>query len=157
MKAINPCMWFDNQAEAAARFYVSLFEGSRVITPATPTPAGAPPPVMVVFEIFGQRVMAINGGPSYALSPAFSFYVDCDSQAEVDRYWQALLADGGEESRCGWLVDRFGVSWQVIPARLGELMGDQDRGKAGRVRDAMLKMRKIIVADLQAAHEGDGE
>ena len=151
MSKITPCLWFDGTGEQAARFYVSLFANSRMITPAEPTPDGAPPPVMVVCEIAGQTLYLLNGGPHYQLSPAFSLSVDCADQDEVDRYWEALLADGGEESMCGWLTDRFGVSWQIVPQRLGELMGDPDREKAQRVTEAMLKMRKLVIADLEAA------
>lgn len=154
MKSITPCLWFENQGETAARYYVSLFADSRMISPSEPTPQGAPPPVMVVFEIAGQRVMAINGGPDFRLDEAFSFFVDCDDQAEVDRYWELLTADGGAESMCGWLRDRFGVSWQIIPRRLGELMSDPDPEKAQRVTEAMLKMKKIVVAELEEAHGG---
>lgn len=146
----------DGNGEATARFYVTLFANSKMISPATPTPDGSKAPIMVVFEINGQRVMAINGGPAHALSPAFSLFVDCDGQEEVDQYWNAFLADGGTESKCGWLTDRYGVSWQIVPKQLMELMGDSDPEKSGRVVNAMLKMRKIIVADLQAAHAGQG-
>lgn len=151
MQKITPCLWFDGQAETAARFYVGLFENSRMITPTAPTPEGQRQPVMVVANIAGQEVQLLNGGPRYTLSPAFSLSVTCEDQAEVDRYWDALLADGGEQSMCGWLTDRFGVSWQIVPKRLIDLMGDPDRAKAQRVTDAMLKMKKLVVADLEAA------
>lgn len=154
MSRISPCLWFDDNAETAARFYVSLFPNSRMIAPETPTPAGTRPPVMVVFELDGQRVMAINGGPTFKLGPAFSMFVDCADQAKVDRYWDALVADGGKESMCGWLEDRFGVSWQIVPKRLSELMGDTDPERAERVRQAMFGMRRLIVEDLEAAHAG---
>ncbi len=154
MNKITPCLWFDGTAEQAARFYVSLFANSRMLTPAGPTPDVAAPPVMVVCEIAGQPLQLLNGGPHYQLTPAFSLSVACEDQQEVDRYWQALLTGGGEESMCGWLTDRFGVSWQIVPKRLGELMGDPDRKKAQRVTDAMLKMKKLVVADLEAAANG---
>lgn len=154
MSNITPCLWFDGNAEKAAKFHCSLFEDSRVITPSSPTAEGADEPVVVVWEVNGQRLMGINGGPTYQLSPAFSLSVEVDGQAEVDRLWSALTADGGKESMCGWLEDRFGVSWQIVPKRLIELMSDPDREKAQRVNEAMLKMRKIIVADLEAAHAG---
>ena len=151
MSRISPCLWFDGDGEEAARFYVSLFPNSKMITPETPTRPGVQPPVMVVFEIDGRRVMAINGGPTFKLSPAFSMFVDCADQAEVDRYWDALVADGGRESQCGWLEDRFGVSWQIVPRRLMDLMGGSDPARAERVRQAMFKMRRLVVADLEAA------
>jgi predicted 3-demethylubiquinone-9 3-methyltransferase (glyoxalase superfamily) len=154
MSKVSPCLWFDANAEEAARFYVSLFPDSRMISPGASTPREAGPPVMVVFELEGRRVMGINGGPTYKLGPAFSMFVDCADQAEVDRYWVVLTADGGRESRCGWLEDRFGVSWQIVPRRLGELMGDPDRERAERVRQAMFKMSKLVVADLEAAYRG---
>lgn len=151
MPKITPCLWFEREGEAAARFYVSLFAGSRMISPKEATPDGGPSPLVVEFEIAGQPVQIINGGPHYSLSPAFSLSVSCADQQEVDRYWDALVADGGAESQCGWLVDRWGVSWQIVPRRLIELMGDPDREKARRVTDAMLGMRKLVVADLEAA------
>ena len=106
------------------------------------------------FVLDGQTVMALNGGPIYKLNEAFSFYVDCEDQAEVDHFWNALTADGGEESMCGWLKDKYGLSWQIVPKQLGELMNDPDPEKSRRVMDAMLNMQKIIVADLQKAHDG---
>jgi len=154
MSNITPCLWFNGNAEAAARYYCGLFEDARVITPDAPTQEGNTEPVMVVWEMNGQRVQGLNGGETYELSPAFSFSVEVDGQAEVDRLWNALLADGGTESMCGWLSDRFGVSWQIVPRRLIELMSDPDREKARRVTDAMLGMKRIIVADLEAAHRG---
>ena len=109
----------------------------------------------VSFQLAGQQFNALNGGPSFNFSEGISLYVDCKTQAEVDELWEKLIADGGEESRCGWLKDKFGVSWQIIPSALGELMGDKDPEKAQRVVQAMLKMNKIIVADLQKAYEGN--
>lgn len=155
MSKVTPCMWFDGTAEEAARLHCSVFPDSRMITPSTPTPEGANPPIVVIWEVMGQRLMGINGGPHYQLSPAFSLYIDCADQEEVDRYWNALTSDGGQESMCGWLEDKYGVSFQIAPKQLAKLMGDPDPEKAGRVRDAMLKMRKIIVADLEAAHAGN--
>lgn len=154
MNQITPCLWFDGNAEAAARFHCSIFENARVISPAEPTPEGETEPIVVIWEVNGLRLMGLNGGKSYKLNPAFSLSVDVDGQQEVDRYWNALLADGGEESMCGWLEDRFGVSWQIVPKQLVQLVGDSDPEKAERVRQAMFKMRKIIVADLEAAHDG---
>ncbi len=151
---ITPCLWFDGNAEEAARFHCSLFPNSKVTTPASPTPAGQQPPVVVTWQIDGQKMMGINGGPNYSLSPSFSLAVIVEDQAEVDRLWNALTADGGSESMCGWCEDRFGVSWQIVPKRLNELMGDPDPARAQRVTQAMLKMKKLIVADLEAAHAG---
>jgi predicted 3-demethylubiquinone-9 3-methyltransferase (glyoxalase superfamily) len=145
MPAITPFLWFDNTAGEAARFYTSIFPNSRLLDES---------PLVVTFEIEGQRVMAINGGPHFQLNEAFSFFVACDSQAEVDRYWDALLADGGTPSQCGWLTDRFGLTWQIIPTRLMELMSDPDPERAQRVTQAMLGMVKIDVAALEAAHAG---
>lgn len=151
---ITPCLWFDGNAEAAARFHCSLFPNSRITNPQTPTPEGGQPPVVVTWEVDGQKMMGINGGPQYQLSPAFSLAVIVPDQAEVDRLWNALTADGGAESMCGWCEDRFGVSWQIVPKQLNELMSDPDPEKAQRVTQAMLKMKKLIVADLEAAHAG---
>lgn len=154
MNKITPCVWFDGTAEQAARFYCDLFPNSKMIDPVLPTREGQNPPVVVVWEVFGQRMMGINGGPMFKLNEAFSLSVDVDGQEEVDHYWNALIADGGAESQCGWLKDKFGMSWQIVPQQLVELMGDPDREKAQRVTQAMLKMGKIIVADLEAAHAG---
>jgi predicted 3-demethylubiquinone-9 3-methyltransferase (glyoxalase superfamily) len=148
---ISPFLWFREGAEDAARFYVSLFEDSEM-GDTMPGPDGGV--LGVSFRIAGQEVQALNGGPDHGLTPAFSFLVRCEDQAEVDRLWDALTADGGEESMCGWLVDRFGLSWQIIPDRLMELLGDPDPARAGRATQAMLAMRKIDVAALEAAAAG---
>jgi predicted 3-demethylubiquinone-9 3-methyltransferase (glyoxalase superfamily) len=155
---ITPHLWFDKQAEEAARFYVSVFKNSKIThvsrygevgTDVTGQPAGQ---VMTVsFELDGQPVIALNGGPHFKFDEAFSFFVDCESQAEVDELWAKLTADGGEESQCGWLKDKFGLSWQIIPRQLMALLQDPDAAKAGRAMEAMLKMKKIDVAALQAA------
>jgi predicted 3-demethylubiquinone-9 3-methyltransferase (glyoxalase superfamily) len=142
---ITPFLWFDNNAEEAARFYVSVFPNSKLLDVS---------PLTVTFEVESQRVTALNGGPHYQLSEAFSFFVACDSQDEVDRYWDALLAGGGTPSQCGWLTDRFGLSWQVIPTRLMELLSDPAPERADRVMQAMLQMVKIDLAALEAAHAG---
>jgi predicted 3-demethylubiquinone-9 3-methyltransferase (glyoxalase superfamily) len=157
MLKITPFLWFDSQAEDAARFYVELFPNSKLgaVTrygPAGPGPEGSA--MTVQFELDGLPVTAINGGPTYKLTEAFSFSVICEDQAEVDHYWSKLTGDGGEESRCAWLKDRFGLSWQIVPRRLPELLGDPDRAKAGRAMQAMLTMRKIVIADLEAAARG---
>ena len=142
---IRPFLWFDDNAEAAMRFYASLFPNSEIHSVS---------PLIVTATIAGQPVMALNGGPSHHLSEAFSFFVECTDQAEVDRYWDALLSNGGEPNRCGWLTDRFGLSWQVIPELLGELLSDDDEEKSGRVMQAMLAMIKIDCATLQRAYDG---
>jgi predicted 3-demethylubiquinone-9 3-methyltransferase (glyoxalase superfamily) len=159
MSKITPCLWFDGNAEEAASFYVSLLPGSRVDgvmhSPADnpSTPAGA---VLVVdFTLAGQHFMGLNGGPEFAFTEAVSFVIDCEDQAEVDRLWDALIEGGGSPSQCGWLKDRYGLSWQITPRQLGELLGDPDADRARRAMEAMLKMTKIDVAALRRAFEGD--
>lgn len=147
---ITPFLWFDDQAEEATRFYVSLFEDSEVLSINRMGEDG--PVITTSFRLAGQEFMALNGGPHYQFSEAFSMFVNCDSQEEVDRFWEALT-EGGEPGRCGWLKDRYGLSWQVIPSTLGELLGDPDREKANRVMQAMLGMNKLEIAGLQAACE----
>jgi predicted 3-demethylubiquinone-9 3-methyltransferase (glyoxalase superfamily) len=149
MKKITPFLWFDTQAEEAMNFYVSLFKNSKV-TNISRGPDGRA--FIVSFELDGQEFMGLNAGPEFKFNEAVSMYVDCADQVEVDYFWNALTADGGEESMCGWLKDKYGLSWQIVPKQLGELMGDPDPEKSGRVMQAMLKMQKIIVADLQKAH-----
>jgi predicted 3-demethylubiquinone-9 3-methyltransferase (glyoxalase superfamily) len=151
MKKITPFLWFDAQAEQAMRFYVSIFKNSKVLE-VTPGPDGK---VMGVrFELEGQEFTGLNAGPEFKFTEAISFYVNCKDQAEVDELWAKLSAGAGEESRCGWVKDRFGLWWQVIPEALPRLMGDKDPVKAKRVVDAMLKMKKIDVAELERAHAG---
>jgi predicted 3-demethylubiquinone-9 3-methyltransferase (glyoxalase superfamily) len=150
---IHPFLWFDHDAEAAAEFYVEVFPDSR-ITGISRLPDGSAQ--IVSFELRGQRFSAINGGPAHAgFTEAISFMIDCADQAEVDHYWGHLTA-GGEESRCGWCKDRFGLSWQVVPRRLPELLGAADREAAGRALEAMLGMQKIVVAELETAAAGAG-
>ena len=151
MKKITPFLWFDTQAEDAMNYYVSLFKNSKV-NGISRGPDGKA--FTVSFELDGQDFMGLNAGPQFKFNEAVSMYVDCEDQAEVDYFWNAFIADGGEESMCGWLKDKFGLSWQIVPKQLGELMGDPDLEKSERVMQAMLKMQKIIVADLQKAHEG---
>ena len=151
MKRITPFLWFDKEAEEAMNFYVSLFKNSKVNN-VSRGPDGTA--FIVSFELDGQEFMGLNAGPQFKFNEAVSMFVNCEDQAEVDYFWNALIANGGEESMCGWLKDRFGLSWQIVPTRLGQLMGDPDRVKAGRVMEAMLKMRKIVVADLQMAYDG---
>ena len=151
MNKITPFLWFDTQAEEAMNFYVSLFKNSKVNSVSRGPEGNA---FIVSFELDGQEFMGLNAGPQFKFNEAVSMFVNCEDQAEVDYFWNALIANGGEESMCGWLKDRFGLSWQIVPTRLGQLMGDPDPVKAGRVMEAMLKMRKIVVADLQMAYDG---
>ena len=150
MKKITPFLWFDTQAEEAVRFYCSIFKNSRVLG-TTPGPNGSY--VSVNFELEGQEFIALNAGPEYKFTEAISFFVDCKTQEEVDYLWEKLTADGGEESRCGWLKDKYGLSWQIIPAALTEMLGDKDPAKAGRAMQAMLQMNKIDIKGLQEAYE----
>ncbi len=148
MQKITPFLWFDNQVEEAMKFYVSIFKDAKILS-ATPGPDGKI--MMGSFQIEGQEFMALNGGPMYKFTEAISLFVNCETQAEVDTLWEKLSA-GGETSQCGWLKDKYGLSWQIIPHQLGELMSDKDPQKAGRVMQAMLKMTKIDIAQLQAAY-----
>jgi predicted 3-demethylubiquinone-9 3-methyltransferase (glyoxalase superfamily) len=155
MVKVTPNLWFDGNAEEAAKFYVSLLPDSRIEniwrSPADnpSTPEGAA--LMVDFTVGGQRFTGINGGPQFPFTEAVSFVIDCEDQAEVDRLWSALIADGGSPGQCGWLKDRFGVSWQVIPRQLGEMLGSPDRDGARRAMEAMLRMTKIDVATMREA------
>ena len=157
MQPITPFLWFDSQAEEAAQFYVSVFPDSEILSVARygeagPGPAGS---VMVVaFKLRGQEFNALNGGPVYQFNPAISFVVDCQTQEEVDHYWDAMTADGGQPVQCGWLTDKFGVSWQIVPRRLNELMASSDPEVARRVTEAMLRMVKLDIAELEAAAQG---
>jgi predicted 3-demethylubiquinone-9 3-methyltransferase (glyoxalase superfamily) len=157
MSKISPCLWFDGEAEEAANFYVSLLPNSRierVQKNVMDSPAGKAGTVLVVdFTLAGQRFMALNGGTRFEYTHAISFKVDCADQAEVDRLWDALSA-GGKVEQCGWLKDRYGVSWQIVPTVLPELLGDPDPAKAQRVMQAMLQMIKLDIANLKRAHEG---
>jgi len=155
MQKITPCLWFDTQGEEAANFYTSIFKNSRILEVARygeagPRPAGA---VMTVsFELDRQEFTALNGGPEFKFSEAISFQVNCETQEEVDEFWNALSA-GGEEGPCGWLKDRYGLSWQIIPTSLNELLNDPDPKKSQRVMKAMLEMRKIDIEALKKAYE----
>lgn len=148
---IVPFLWFESQAEEAMNFYCSIFKDSKRGN-VTRMPNGAA--FSVTFELCGVKYMALNGGPHYKLNEAFSLYVTVDSQQEIDELWNKLIADGGEESMCGWCKDKFGLSWQIIPTQLGKLMGDKDPKKSQRVTQAMFKMKKLDIAKLEAAHEG---
>ncbi len=148
---VTTCLWFDGQAEDAVQFYVATFPGSTIVsTSYYPTDAQRPEGsvLTVEFELFGRPFLALNGGPQYAHSHAISFQVFCDTQEEVDRLWDALVSNGGEESMCGWCSDRFGVSWQIIPRRLPQLLSSADAEVARLATERMLTMRKIVIADL---------
>jgi predicted 3-demethylubiquinone-9 3-methyltransferase (glyoxalase superfamily) len=156
MGRITPCLWFDTQAEEAATFYTSVFPNSRIIGVARYGKAGPRPEGMVMtvnFDLDGLEFVGLNGGPEFTFDEAISFQVSCESQEEVDHYW-ARLADGGEEGPCGWLKDRYGVSWQIIPTRLVELLDDPDPERSQRAMTAMLGMQKIDVAALEQAAAG---
>jgi predicted 3-demethylubiquinone-9 3-methyltransferase (glyoxalase superfamily) len=150
---ITPCLWFDTDGEAAANFYVSIFENSRILQVARYGSAGPRPEGMVMtvnFELAGQPFVALNGGPEFTFDEAISFQVNCDSQDEIDNFW-AKLSDGGEEGPCGWLKDKFGVSWQIVPTILEELIADPDVERGQRAMKAMLGMKKLDIAELQRA------
>jgi predicted 3-demethylubiquinone-9 3-methyltransferase (glyoxalase superfamily) len=152
IQKITPMLWFDGQAEEAARFYASVFADASVDRISRNADGSA---LVVAFTLAGQRFTALNGGPQFAFTPAISFVVDCTTQEEVDHHWYKL-ADGGDEEaqQCGWLKDRFGVSWQIVPVQLAEFMSDPDPEKAGRTMQAMLQMKKLDIAGLKAAHDG---
>ena len=150
MQQVTPFLWFDGKAEEAMHFYVGIFKNAKVLGVNGP-PGKA---FSVTFEINGQKFFALNGGPQYSFTPAISFLVSCENQAEVDELW-SKLTDGGTESQCGWLKDKYGLSWQIIPSILGTLCGDKDREKAGRAIQAMLQMQKIDIAGLQRAFDGN--
>jgi predicted 3-demethylubiquinone-9 3-methyltransferase (glyoxalase superfamily) len=153
MQKITPFLWFDHQAEEAAKFYASIFKKSRISEirrygDAGPGPKGS---VMTVsFELEGQEFIALNGGPNFEFTPAISLFVDCKTQGEVDELWEKLSA-GGEKGNCGWLKDRYGLSWQIVPSALGEMLQDEDPRKSQRVMKAMMQMRKIDIAGLERA------
>lgn len=154
MQKITPYLWFEDQAEEAVNFYTSIFKNSKILNvsrygEAGPGPAGSV--MTATFELDGQKFMALNGGPQYKFTEAISFLVNCKTQKEVDELWEKLSA-GGEEGPCGWLKDKFGVSWQIIPTALGEMLSDPNPSKAQRVMEAMLKMKKIEIPVLQQAY-----
>ena len=154
--SITTFLTYDTQAEEAAKLYTSLFDGKIVET--TRYPAGGPRAegavLSVTFELFGQTYVALNGGPTFTFGQGFSLMVQVDSQAEIDRLWKKLTDDGGKEVQCGWLVDPFGVSWQIVPKQLGGMLAHEDRVKSGRAMQAMMGMRKLDLAKLQAAFDG---
>jgi predicted 3-demethylubiquinone-9 3-methyltransferase (glyoxalase superfamily) len=151
MQRITPFLWFDGRVEEAVKFYTAIFPRSKVVS-TTPGPDGKV--MSATFELEGQRLMALNGGPMYQFTPAISLFVSCKTQKEVDELWEKLTAGGGEPGRCGWLKDKFGVSWQIIPEALGTILGDPDRARAGRAVQAMLQMNKIDIEGLQKALDG---
>jgi predicted 3-demethylubiquinone-9 3-methyltransferase (glyoxalase superfamily) len=157
MQKIVPFLWFDDQAEEAVAFYTSIFEDSQLVSVSRYGEAGPGRPGSVMtatFELAGQRFIALNGGPMFQFTEAISMFVSCETQAEIDELWAKLTA-GGEESQCGWLKDRYGLSWQIIPTALMEMLGDEDPAKARRVMEAMLTMRKIDIAALRRAYEAE--
>jgi predicted 3-demethylubiquinone-9 3-methyltransferase (glyoxalase superfamily) len=154
---IVPNLWFDTEAEEAAEFYCSVFPDSRIVSVARYTEAGPREAGMVMvveFELNGHRFVGINGGPEFKFDEAVSFQINCADQAEVDYYWDKLTADGGRESQCGWLIDKYGLSWQVTPTGMDELFSDPDPERANRAMTAMLQMTKLDIAALQAAADG---
>ena len=161
MQEITPFLWFDDQAEEAVKFYTSIFKNSKTgrilrydeeAAKASGRPAGSV--LTVEFELVGQKFVALNGGPQFKFNESISFVVNCETQEEVDYYWQKLTADGGQESQCGWLKDKFGLSWQIVPTVLIEMLADKDLAKAKRVTHAMLQMDKIDIPTLQKAYDG---
>jgi predicted 3-demethylubiquinone-9 3-methyltransferase (glyoxalase superfamily) len=158
---ITPCLWFDGKAKEAANFYCAVFKNSKITTVSRFPEAGQeihrqpPGSVMVVaFELDGQPFTALNGGPQFKFDEAVSFQVMCDTQGEIDHYWDKLTADGGQEGPCGWLKDKFGLSWQVVPSVIPKMMTDPDRAKSARVMDAFMKMKKLDLATIERAYAG---
>ena len=156
MQKITPFLWFDGDAEEAAQFYTSVFEDSKIVTvtrysEAGPRPAGSV--MTIVFHICGQEFIALNGGPQYKFTPAVSFVVSCQTQAEIDRYWDRLV-EGGRPVQCGWLTDKFGLSWQIVPAAIGQMLQDKDAERRKRVMQAVFSMVKLDIAELQRAYNG---
>ena len=160
MKTINPCLWFDRQAEEAINHYVSIFPNSKIIymdrydemmSKTANMPVGTV--MSIAFQLDGNDFMAINGGPVFKLTPAISFMIYCENQEEIDHFWDKL-GEGGKPGQCGWLEDKYGVSWQVVPTALGDMMINKDPAKTKRVAEAMLKMNKIVIKDLEQAYQG---
>lgn len=149
MKKIMPCLWFDDRIEEAVNFYIAAFKDGE-IHEVERYPDGRI--LTITFRLRDEEFMALNGGPEFKFTEAISFSVDCEDQAEVDHFWNLFTADGGEESMCGWLKDKYGLSWQIVPRRLPQLLKGSDRAAAGRAMQAMLQMRKIVVADLEKAY-----
>jgi len=150
LQTITPCLWFDNNLEEAMNFYLSVFKNGKILN----VSRNGDQVFTAEFELNGQRLMGLNGGPIFKFTEAISLFVSVKTQAEVDELWQKLTADGGEESQCGWLKDKFGLSWQIVPEALGRLLNNPDPVKAGRAMQAMLQMRKLDIAALEKASEG---
>ena len=150
MPSITPFLWFDTQAEEAMNFYAGVFKRSKVLS----VNRAQGKVMSVEFELEGQKFMALNAGPMYKFTEAVSFFVACETQAEIDDLWEALTAEGGSPSRCGWLKDKFGLSWQIIPTALGRMLNDADPARAGRVMNAMLQMNKLDIGQLERAYDG---
>lgn len=156
MSQITPCLWFDNNGEEAAKFYTSIFKNSKVgaisrYGDGAPLPKGTA--LTVAFQLEGQDFMALNGGPIFKFTEAVSFVVTCETQAEIDHYWNKLTSDGGQESRCGWLKDKYGLSWQIVPAAISQWMQDKDSARTGRVMQALMQMVKLDINKLQQAYD----
>ncbi len=157
MQKITPCLWFDGKAEEAMNFYMSIFKNGKTVNvmrygEAGPGPKGSV--LAVTFELEGQEFIALNGGPHYQFTPAISMFVKCGTQAEVDDYWEKLLAGGGKTQQCGWLTDKYGVSWQIVPTVLGDMLQSKDAAKSQRAMQAMMQMVKLDIAALKKAFEG---
>jgi predicted 3-demethylubiquinone-9 3-methyltransferase (glyoxalase superfamily) len=155
VKKITPFLWFDDKAEEAMNFYVSVFKNSKVVSVSRSGEGGPGPKGKVMsatFQLDGQDFLALNGGPQFQFTPAISFFVNCETQREVDELWEKL-SEGGKPERCGWLKDKYGLSWQIIPSVLGQMLGDKDARKSKRVMQAMLQMNKIDIAKLKAAYD----
>lgn len=153
---ITPCLWFDDRIEDAANYYARIFKGrvTNISRYGEAVPDMAGKVLTAHVEMLGTTFMLLNGGPEFTFSEAVSFYVDCEDQAEIDYYWENLVADGGEESMCGWLKDKFGLSWQIVPKSMAHTVGGPDREGAKRAMQAMFKMHKLVIADLEAAYRG---
>jgi predicted 3-demethylubiquinone-9 3-methyltransferase (glyoxalase superfamily) len=151
MPSITPFLWFDTQAEEAMNFYAGIFKRSKVLS----VNKAGDKTMSVTFELEGQKFMALNAGPMFTFNEAISFFVAVDTQAEIDEYWDKLIAGGGSPSHCGWLKDKYGLSWQIVPNALGEMLSDKDSEKAGRCMNAMLQMSKLDLAKLRAAFNGE--
>jgi predicted 3-demethylubiquinone-9 3-methyltransferase (glyoxalase superfamily) len=152
---ITPCLWFDHQAEEAAEYYISIFPNSRMEGILRAGDDDSAPAIVVAFNLNGQSFQAINGGPHFSFTEAVSFSIDCANQQEVDYYWDTLIGDGGEPSQCGWLKDKYGLSWQVVPRPFIEMMQSPDRRRANQAMQRMMSMTKLDLAELQAAYDAD--
>ncbi len=157
MQKITPFLWYDGQAEEAIKLYTSVFKNSKILSisywgEGSPFPKGQV--MAATFELDGQQFYAFDAGPQFKFTEAVSMFVSCETQEEIDHYWEKLTAGGGQESMCGWLKDKFGLSWQIVPPALVKMLSDKDREKAGRIMEAMMKMKKIIIADFQKAYDG---